>query len=145
MSAVITTERDVLPVETVRGKVTMVALPTPPIGGKCWVLDRKGTFVLETGPGVLRTCACTHFGTGSLYIYDGLPDHNGEFPDEGMQVHDARFSEKNGRELFRADPSLMGSWMLDAGFTHGLTVKHRGGHISTSTIASIVWLPYRTR
>src|ERR1700678_3476955 len=63
---------------------TRVELPVPPMGGKCWVLDRKGLFVLEEGPGTLRTIACTHAGSGSLICYDGLPDSRGFFPDEQM-------------------------------------------------------------
>lgn len=120
--------------------VTQVVLPSPPIGGKIWLLNRKGIFVLEEGAGVLRTIACTHIGSGSIVIRNGLPNENGEFPlpppmEPGVEV------EYTGRSLYRANPVVMGSWMLDGGFFEGLTVQAEGGTDNNCAIASIVWLP----
>lgn len=147
------------PVIITRGKVTEIDLPTPPMGGKAWLLSEKGIFVLQSGPGTLRTIACTHAGSGNLQAIDGIPDDNGFFPD-GEQVlpvrsHDESdaeylgrlkvFHSRNGRAFYGANPIVMGSWMLDAGFMHGLTLKVDGGHDSTSAIATVVWMPFRQR
>ena len=66
-------------------KPTIIDLPLPPMGGKCWLLENKGLFVLEPGPGTIRTLAVTHAGSGSIEVIDGIPDENGFFPDEAMQ------------------------------------------------------------
>lgn len=117
--------------------VTYVDLPHPRIGGKIWVLDAKGIFFLQKGSGVLRTIACTHAGSGAILAYDGIPDDSGFFRFlEGSDEH-----TRNGREIFRANPAVMGSWMLDGGFYHGLTIIHKGGHMSSAATASIVWMP----
>lgn len=121
-------------------KVMRIVLPSPKIGGKAWLLNRKGIFVLEEGEGVLRTIACTHIGSGSMIIRNGLPNENGEFQpipemEEGVET------EYSGRPLFRANPVVMGSWMLDAGFSEGLTIQAEGGMDNNCAIATIVWLP----
>jgi len=155
-------------------RVVRIQLSTPPIGGKCFLLDSKGIFVLETGPGVLRTIACTHAGAGNIEAIDGVPNDQGFFPDEQMQepklsdfdhnfllrqgfilsketAEDAfrtamkKYCTRNGRPLYRANPVVMGSWFLDAGFEHGLTVRAAGGHDAASAIASIVFMPQRIR
>lgn len=120
--------------------VQKISLPTPPIGGKAWVLSCKGVFVLEAGPGVLRTVACTHIGSGSISIHNGVPDEEGNFP---YHVNDGE--EYNGRPLFRANPVVMGSWMMDAGFVTGLTLRATGGSEHTSPVATIVWMPHGKR
>lgn len=111
----------------------------PPIGGKAWVLDTKGIFVLETGPGTLRTVACTHIGSGQLSIHNGVPDEEGNFP---PQPNSDDINEFPGRTLFRANPVVMGSWMMDAGFMNGLTVRCSGGSVHTAPVMTIVWLPF---
>ena len=121
-------------------RVTRINLPAPRIGAKAWLLNRKGIFVLEEGPGVLRTIACTHIGSGSMIIRNGLPNENGEFPpapvwDDGIE------REYQGRPLFRPNPVVMGSWMLDGGFPDGLTIQAEGGMDNNCAIATIVWLP----
>lgn len=126
-------------------KPTLIELPTPKMGGKCWLLESKGLFVLQGGPGVLRTIACTHAGTGSLAVYDGIPNEDGFFPDEEMPESHPDFMLRNGRVIYRATPVVMGSWMLDAGFHHGVTVLAKGGVESAAAIASIVWMPYQAR
>ena len=117
------------------GYTDLTDIPMPPLGGKCWVLDRKGQFVLERGPGTLRTIACASAGSGTLLMIDGVPDESGEIPTE----------KGSWRQLFKANPVVMGSWMLDAGFQRGLTIRHYGGQAGTPGIASIVWVPYKPK
>lgn len=124
--------------------ITHVELPAPPMGGKCWLLEDKGIYVLERGPGTLRTDACTHAGAGQLIIYDGVPDENGYFGTEEMSESDPGYWSRNGRPIYKANPVVMGSWMLDAGFYHGLTIKATGGE-RAAAIASIVWVAHRAR
>jgi hypothetical protein len=149
------------PIATVRGLVTHIDLPTPPLGGKCYLLKSKGIFVLERGPGVLRTIACTHAGAGALEAIDGVPDDGGFFPDQEMPDPTDRAADyptpdrwvsackayacRHGRPLYSASPTVMGSWMLDAGFLHGLTIRAAGGHEAAFCIASIVWMPVPQR
>jgi hypothetical protein len=152
--------------------ITHVDLPTPLLGGKCVVVRSKGLFVLERGPGVLRTIACTHAGSGTLEAIDGLPDERGFFADENMPdptlidaeaiaaslaesaiepdggilamnrlVRIRAYCTRRGRPLYSANPVVMGSWMLDGGFLHGLTIRASGGHESARAIASVVWMP----
>jgi hypothetical protein len=121
------------------------AIPMPPMGAKCWVLERKGLFLLADTPGTLRTIAITHAGSGALIIYDGIPDEEGLFPDEHMPESDPLFLARNGRPIYKANPVVMGSWMLDAGFSHGLTLRAMGGHDPTAAIASVVWMPFKAQ
>jgi len=124
------------------GYIDLTAMPMPALGGKVWVLDRKGQFVLEKGPGTFRTTACTHAGSGNLLILDGVPEENGEFRWDLIEKPNY-FG--NGKLLFKANPVVMGSWMLDAGFNHGLTVRHLGGQFGTPAMASLVWVPYKAK
>jgi hypothetical protein len=147
------------PIERVVGAVTYIDIPAPPMGGCCYLLEAKGLFVLHTGPGTLRTIACTHGGSGAIEVLDGIPDDNGFFPDEALtepqaidfaapsDYFDARnaYHSRRGRALYRANPVVMGSWMLDSGFIHGLTIRAQGGSTSACAIASIVWMPFRQR
>ena len=137
-----------------------ILVADPPMGGKAWLLAEKGLFVLEEGPGILRTIACTHAGAGNLEAIDGIPDANGffamggevpepqpiDFPTPGdYQAALIAWSRREGRPIYRANPIVMGSWMLDGGFIHGLTIRAAGGHASTSAIATVVWVPHRVR
>jgi hypothetical protein len=132
-------------------KLVEVNLPMPPMGGKCWLLEEKGIFVLQRGPGTLRTIACTHAGSGSLVAIDGVPDENGFF--EGREVNareslmptDPTRGAYNGRPFYRANPVVMGSWMLDGGFEYGLTLLAIGGAESALCIATIVWVEHKVR
>jgi hypothetical protein len=162
------------PIAAVRvaGAVTYIDLPTPPIGGICWLLREKGIFVLQRGPGVLRTIACTHAGSGALEAIDGVPDERGFFGDQDMPdpndnigaamaesaaepdsgilaanrlARSKAYAQRRGRPLYSASPVVMGSWMLDAGFLHGLTIRAAAGHDSVCAIASIVWMPVPQR
>lgn len=139
-----------------------ILLPTPASGGKIWLLERKGLFVLERCPGTLRTLAVTHAGAGGIEAIDGIPDDNGHFPDDHMaepemptpfpieggaevirayvkarQAYDCR----NGRAIYQATQAVMGSWMLDGGFMYGLCIRALSGHSSSSVVASVVWMP----
>lgn len=123
--------------------VRRVIRPTPAIGGKVWLLQEKGIFVLEEGQGSLITIACTHAGSGSLHVIDGVPDERGFFPnlDPNLPPQDAAMQA--GVEFYRANPVVMGSWMLNAGFVHGLTVMALGGYNEVPPVASIVWMPVK--
>jgi hypothetical protein len=112
----------------------------PPMGGKIWCLKEKGVFVLEEGPTVFRTLAVTHVGSGGLTFYDGVPDEQGRFP--GYDPDDA---DSNGTEIHVHPGTVLGSWMLDGGCWHGLTVRATGGTEGVSSVGSIVWLPVKTR
>lgn len=122
----------------VGGYVDLTSIPSPPQGGKIWLLERKGIFVLERGPGTLRTLACTGAGSGTLTAVDGVPEENGEIP-----------ISANGdllwRPIYKANPPVMGSWMLEGGFTRGLTIVNSGGQIANSCVVSIVWMPYKVK
>lgn len=68
--------------------------------------------------------------------------------DDAMRRHteDMKiYMRREGRPLYSANPVVMGSWMLDGGFIHGLTLRVAGGHESASAIASIVWQPFKKR
>lgn len=121
------------------GKPEYIDVPLPQIGGKAWLMDRPGIFVLETGEGTMRTLACTHFGAGNIAIYDGIPNDEGYFQD--IPEDDPAYPMRNGRPFYRANPAVLGSWMLDAGFIHGLTIEVTGGHEGISPIGTIVWMP----
>lgn len=117
-------------------KPERIVLETPSIGGKAWVLQKAGLYILEEGEGTFRTCAMTHAGSGSLMVYDGLPDDNGfiqESEDGDISPH--------GRPLLWMPQAVMGSWMTDAGFLKGLTVYAPGGHEGMVPTATFVWMP----
>lgn len=126
--------------------VEQVTLSYPTIGSKCWLLQKKGIYVLERGPGVLRGIACTHAGSGTLSVIDGLPDEHGFFHEQeelaATQGFSPETSEFNGRVLFHANPAVMGMWMLDGGFKYGLTLIAEGGTEAAAVIATFTWLPY---
>lgn len=133
-------------VHTVDGKpfVQHIEIPMPEIGSKAWLLESKGIFVLERGPGMLRTIAFTHTGSGRIDAYDGVPDpETGRFPQEDLPLGDPDYATANGRCIYRCNN--MGSWMMDGGFRHGLTIFAIGGTESVCAIATIVWLPVRPR
>jgi hypothetical protein len=113
-------------------------MPAPPQGGKNWLIEEKGIFILERGAGTLRTIACTHAGSGTIVAYDGVPDEDGEFPEGNKKAIGA-----NGRLIYKANPPVMGSWMMDAGFVNGLTIESVGGQRATSTIMTVVWVGVR--
>lgn len=146
-----------------------ILIPTPPMGGKIWLLEGKGLFVLERGPGTLRTLAVTHAGSGALEAIDGVPNAEGFFPDGQMaeplppmlghlsfegqkQERLAAYAERrkaydsrNGRPIYAAAAGVMGSWMLDGGFQHGLTIRALSGNKVVCATASIVWVAYKAR
>lgn len=131
------------PIEVPRdGYTDLTALPTPSIGGKIWVLERKGQFLLEAGPGMLQGIACTNAGSGTIQILDGIPGDNGEFSWSEIEIP-GYFG--NGKQIYKANPVVMGMWQLMAGFIHGLTVRHFGGQSGTPMVASLVWMPFKKR
>lgn len=121
-------------------KPIRITLPTPRLGGKCWVIQEPGLFVLEEGEGAFGTLACTHAGSGGVIIYDGVPDEFGNFPEFKGEENSPEWFVRPGREIYRAFPVVMGSWWINGGFYHGLTVSHRGESVHTTPmIGSLVW------
>ena len=120
--------------------IDLRGMELPPMGGKIYLVDRKGLFIFEDRPGTLRTIACTHAGSGSMVAIDGYPDENGNL----LELPEDR-TGKFGRQIYKANPIVMGSWMLDGGFHHGLTLKVSGGREKVMAMASVVWIPYRKR
>ena len=82
---------------------------------------------------------------GGSIAFDGVPDERGFFPDDEMDPKNPDYFRRNGRPIYRANPVVMGSWMLDAGFLHGLTIHAVGEHSGVNAFASIVWMPYAAR
>lgn len=132
-------------------KPELIVVPQPVMGGKAWLIERPGMFILERGPGTLITMACTHAGGGSLVMIDGVPDENGHFPAEVATPDPSdlaaleAFGKRHGRQFYKANPVVMGSWMLNGGFHNGLTVAVSGAHQGMAPIATIVWQPWRAR
>lgn len=132
-------------------KPEFIYTPQPPMGGKVYLVDRPGLFVLEVGPGTLITDACTHAGGGAMRILDGVPNDDGYFPALPQAIdfptpsdYREAFGRRHGRELLRKSPVVMGSWMLNGGFHHGLTIEVSGAHDGcVAPVASIVWMPFR--
>jgi hypothetical protein len=103
-------------------------IPEPIIGGKGIAtgdgdFGKFGNFLLQRGPGVLRCIACTHTGSGHLRLFDGV-----EWPEK--------------RLLFPLSPTVLGHWMLDVGFNHGLILEHWGKMVC---FATIVWVPWKQK
>lgn len=133
-----------------------IEVPTPVMGGKAWLLDDKGLFVLERGRGTLITLACTHAGAGGIEIIDGIPNDQGFFENDPIvPTVEPAFREtdptileawgtRNGRVFYRALPAIMGSFMLNGGFHRGLTIRATGGHNSVAAVATLVWMPHRS-
>lgn len=96
-------------------------IPTPIIGGKAYVVESFGTFLLARGPGILRCIACTHTGGGYTTFWDDVPDD--DIPP---------------RPLFKMHPNIMGHFMLDAGFNNGLIVEVGGN--TASPFMTVVWM-----
>lgn len=135
---------------TSRGAVSLpicrVTRPQPQLGAKCVALTQKGVYIMEQGPGSLVTIACTHAGSGIVVAYDGYPDENGFVetysPDPKALDQDLT---KPGLELVHCHPAIMGSWMMNSGYHHGLTIILGSEDNSPSAIASIVWMPFIKR
>lgn len=108
-------------------------------GNKSFFLDRKGTFCLEKGATAFKGIAITHGGSGSIRVYDGIPNENGFFPDERMPESDPNYWVRNGRPIFEAHPPWVQMWFPDAGCLHGLTVRSEGGHAGSNAMATLVW------
>ena len=64
-----------------------IEVPTPVMGGKAWLLDDKGLFVLERGRGTLITLACTHAGAGGIEIIDGVVLSDEEWTPQNVSHH----------------------------------------------------------
>lgn len=127
-------------------KLVTIELPKPKMGSKGWLLDRWGNFNLEQGPGVLRGIACTHTGSGTLEVVDGIPNEDGFYPDEEIvnkgSLH-PDYNTANGRMVFKSPGSVMGMWTLNVGLYHGLTIHAYGGTDSAPPCITFIWEPYK--
>lgn len=112
-------------------KPVKVNLPTPEMGNKIWLLQQKGVYILEEGPGMLAGISSTYAGGVTLEIYDGIPDADGFFPKPASTE-----GAYNGRSIWRSHPLYMGMNQLNGGFHHGLTVICDG---SVDPTVSITW------
>lgn len=110
------------------------------MGSKIFLIEAKGIYVFEEGPAVIRSIACTHIGSGSFAIYDGVPDEGGFFPDEHIRVADPAYQTANGRRIFLFSPQVMGMWSLDGGCNHGLTCVANGGSPRTPVFITVSWI-----
>lgn len=120
-------------------KPQYVELEKPRMGGKIFLIQSKGLYVLEKGPALLRVIACTHAGSGRFVYIDGVPDENGFFSGENIQPEEEGYNKRNGKEIFKSHPAIMGSFALDAGTTHGLCVLVDGGHDEVNLLLTTVW------
>lgn len=114
-----------------------VDLPRPPIGNKIFCAQSAGFYILEHGTCTWRALANTHQGTGSITVYDGIPDENGYFPKDTKSVE----LMQNGRLIFNANPPILGMWMFDGGMYHGLTLAIEGVLNNISPCCTITWMP----
>ncbi len=122
-----------------------IEVPEPRMGSKCYLIERKGIYVLEVGEGVLRSIACTHIGSGSTLFSDGVPDEHGYFGNERMDPYSREYMTSNGRKLQAMSPQIIGFQALDAGFRHGLTVSCIGGTMGVPVFISVCWIKHKSR
>ena len=122
-------------------KFQRIIIPKPKTGASGWLLDRKGGFILHEGFVVFRGLACTHAGSGTLEIIDGIPDEHGFFPDSDIlgDIRHPRYGCANGRVIYKSPASVMGMWTLNVGLHHGLCVFASGPSDSVGTVATFIW------
>ena len=101
-------------------------IPEPIVGGKGWVVERTGRFLLQKTPGTLRSISCTHTGSAYLRLWDGTT-----FDHQNLDVM---------RPMFHLAPCVLGCWLLDMGFNKGLICEVIG---VMSPFATIVWVAKR--
>ncbi len=124
--------------------VYRIELPEPRMGAKCYLIETKGVYILESGPGTLRSLACTHVGTGAITVHDGIPDERGFFEKKALlDPYSPDYLTANGRRLFKMTPQVMGFWALDAGFQNGLTIISDGGTSGIPVFISVAWIKFK--
>lgn len=121
-----------------------IMVPDVPMGGKPFLIRRAGMYVLEEGPGMLQTIDVTHAGSDEFSVYDGVPDERGFFPEGDLEEGDPGFGSHNGNRFSHFSPTVMGAWMMNAGFRHGLTIEVTGGSFDVAPFATVVWTPFKT-
>lgn len=122
--------------------VYYVNVDEPKMGGKIFLIEKKGIYVLESGEGVLRSLACTYVGSGMFKVYDGLPSESGHFDADRMDSYTPEYQKVNGRRMFTMSPQIIGFWGLDSGFKHGLTIIADGGGKDAPVFVSVVWMKH---
>ena len=120
--------------------VYRITLPDARMGAKVFLLERKGVYVLEEGPGILRSLACTYVGSGSLIVRDGVPSANGYFDADKFDPYSQEYAMANGRKVYAASPVCIGFWGLDCALVHGLTVEAAGGIKDGTVLVTVCWL-----
>jgi hypothetical protein len=131
---------------TIRLPIFKVHLPMPPLGAKCLAIAKKGVYIMEECSGTLISVMCTHAGAGIMLGADVVPDERGYFQTYSPDPEDPdQDLTKPGLELYHAHPAVMGAWLLNGGFHHGLTMVFGAGHDSCPTVASVTWMPFVKR
>ncbi len=120
--------------------VYRVKLPPAKMGSKVFLIEKKGVYVLEDGPAILRSLACTYVGTGSLVVRDGTPSDNGYFDVDKCDPYSPEYALTNGRKVYAAAPVCIGFWGLDCALVHGLTVEAAGGTKDGSVLVTVCWM-----
>jgi hypothetical protein len=122
--------------------VYYVDVPEPYIGAKSFFIEKKGVYVLERGPCVVRSLSFTFIGSGTFKVLDGSPDEHGFFESDRLDPFDLAYHKSNGRKIFAMSPQLIGFWALDAGCIHGLSIVASGGHEDTKlpVNATVCWI-----
>lgn len=98
-------------------------IPDPIIGGKAWVCEASGIYLLQRGPGALRFVACTHTGSAYVRLWDSLDYNHG-----------------NMRQMFPLAPTILGAWNPDAGFNDGLLCEVIG---TPAPALILVWIGWK--
>jgi hypothetical protein len=140
-----------------------IKIRQPPIGVKMHLVKEHGMFIFEEGPTTIYGLACTHPGSGGVVIYDGLPDESGFFPDvtpfhefvpenptpdqikAAQEAYQEAFYNRNGRDVYYANPAVMGMWFFNGGLINGFTLVSRSDHPATAPIITLTWQPERKR
>ena len=118
--------------------VYRITLPDARMGAKVYLIERKGVYVLEEGPGILRSLACTYVGSGSLTVRDGVPSANGHFEADKFDPYSQEYALANGRKVYAASPVCIGFWGLDCSLVHGLTVEANNFRDSPDTTSNAI-------
>ena len=120
-----------------------ITVPEPRMGAKSFFIEKKGIYVLETGPCVLRSLSCTYVGTGTFMVRDGVPSEAGHFDADRLDPFSDEYMLANGRRVYVMSPQAIGFWGLDAGLHHGLTIVASGG--DGPVMVTVCWLKIKAK
>jgi hypothetical protein len=139
-----------------RAKPIWLSVKQPQIGNKFFQAFEKGVWVLDEGAGMFVGWLCTAAGSGGVFVYDGVPNEDGEFEaigkvpgrEKGREIEQLTGNtDYNGRLIYSAVPPIMQPWQMNAGFTYGLTLDITGNNprVPTEgarTVGTITWQKY---